>query len=753
MCMSKCLHFYQHYIIQIAMKLLLKKVLIFTVAVSFFASCRKKAFDEYYGRPDGLAQPIYQQLQQKGNFTKLLACIDKAGYKEILSGAGFWTFFAANDNAFDQFLRDRGLTSINQLDSATARGIVTYNLVYNAFAKARIGDYQSSAGWVPNQAFRRRTANYIGFYDDTTFAGSVVKTISANRNGGFVLGDNNNKYIPYFIENFMSRRGLTASDYNYFYPNSTYSGFNVANASVVTADIVAENGYIHEIDKVITPLTSIEQYLASNPEFSEFKKLYDKYMVTFSQNNEATRRYFNITGKNDNVFVKLYNASLAFSLGNENYVKLQDNDGQTESWTLFAPRNQAFIRYRDSVLLEHYPSLDAVPQQIIIDFLNAHMWQSAVWPSKFNVTNNFQAEPARFNPNTDVFDKKILSNGNFYGTNKVQLANVFSTVYGKPYLDPKYLLMTRALDQNIRFQITVPTVRYTMFMMSDQLLRSKGFEFNTLQNAWQYTTPNTTTVTIGNAARDMLQRILATHIVITPNNELNDLRDSGIVETLNGEYIKYKNGRLISAGIEESTTDVMNAGTAKEASNGIVYYSDNLLTYSNTRIGRRISDLGLATTSPFYNFAQYLRSSSIYNATTGDILGVQLGVFYTAFIPDNAAVLAAVSAGLLPRNTNGTPNFAPTSQAERQQVADFIQYHLINKTTIVNDGKKNGTFVTVYKKLSGEEGQLQIANAPQNLRVTDNFNRTANVINAQSNRLADRCVIHLINNYLRYNPN
>lgn len=742
------------------MNALLKSILIFAVTLLTITSCKKKAFDEYYNRPDSLAAPIYQQLQAKGNFKHLLACIDKGGYKDILSAAGYWTFFAPNDAAFEKYFVEKGINSTSQIDSGTANQIISYNLVYNAFAKDRLDDYQSNTGYVLNQGFRRRTANYKGFYDDTTSTGQKVKALSNNRNGSFILGDNNNKFIPYFLSNFMSARGLSSADYTYFYPNSTYTGFNVAGASVVTPDIFAENGYIHEVDKVIEPLKNIDEYLATKSEYSEFKKLFDKYMVSFVQNSSATDRYKNITGLNDLIFIKTYNSALGFSLNNENFQKVQDNDGQTNSWTLFAPTNAAFLKYRDSVLLENYPSLDVVPQQIIIDFLNAHMFQNAVWPSRFSSSSNVQAEPARFNPSTDVIDKQVLSNGNFYGTSKVQAANVFSTVYGKPYLDPNYLLMTRALDQTLRYNITVPTLQYTIFMMSDRLLRAKGFDYNFNQSAWQYTAPGTTTTTIGNAARDRLQRILATHIVPTVNDEMANLSGTGIIETINGEYIKWNAGKVGSAGSTRTYTItpggnfLLTAGSSKTAVNGRVYYSDSLLEYSDTLIGSTIRQLGAVSTSPYNSFFRYLSNSYIFTATTGAITGVDLGVFYTVFVPNNTAIAEAAKAGLLPRNADLTPNFAPTTKAAQDSVVSFIRHHFIDKNTMVPDGKKStGTYNTLYKSPSGDAGQITVViNSPGVLRLQDKSagQRIANVVLANSNNLANRCVIHLIDNYLQY---
>jgi len=740
------------------MNRLLSGALLLITLSALLTDCRKKAFDEYYGRPDNLQPPIYQVLTAKGNFKSLLAVIDKSGYKDILTGSGSFTMFAPNDAAFQKFFADRGITGPDQVDSGTAKQIVTFSLVYNAFLKVRLADYQSSAGWVPNISFRRRTTNYTGFYSDSSWNGTKYTALASNRNNTsgtnyFVLGDNNNKYITYFLDNYLSAKHLTSADYNYFYPNTPYKGFNVADATVVTPDIVAENGYIEETDKVLLPFPTVDQYLASNPQYSEFKKLFDKYMVQYILNSSASDRYKLLTGNTANVYIKSFNPGLAFSPNNENYLKAQDNDGQSDGYTLFVPKNDVLLNYINTVLLEKYSSLDQMPLQIIIDFINAHMWQTCVWPSKFANTNNIQGEPARFDASADIVDKKILSNGFFYGTSKVQQANVFSTVYGKPYLDPGYLLMTRALDQNYRYTITIPTLKFTIFMMSDQLLRSWGYDWNVTRNEWQYTAPGTTTVTTGGVPLANLQRILATHIVPTPNNELDNITGSGFIETINGEYIKYNAGKIYSVGALDSGFTVNTTGT-KTAINGRVYYTDNLLVYTSKTIGNAVKLLGSASTSDFNFFYQYLFSSTNFTASTGTFnAGVPIGGYYTLFIPNNAAIQAAVTAGLLPKMSTGAPNFAPTTIPEQDLVNNFIKYHFINKNTVIPDGRKTGSFETIYRKNNGDPGVIKVISTPGSMQLADDYGRTANVIMPGSNNMADRCMIHLIDNYLQYNPN
>ena len=108
--------------------------------------------------------------------------LPEAGYKNILNAAGYWTLFAPHDSAFQAYFKEKNIAGIDQLDSNACQKIVTYCLVYNAFKKERIGDFQSNIGWVVNSAFKRRTASYRGVYDGTDNTGKAIKVISSNRN-------------------------------------------------------------------------------------------------------------------------------------------------------------------------------------------------------------------------------------------------------------------------------------------------------------------------------------------------------------------------------------------------------------------------------------------------------------------------------------------------------------------------------------------------------------------------------------------
>ena len=739
-----------------------KKIHYYLLVLPFLAlliSCSQE-LDPYYARPESLGDPIYQQLDARGNFKNLTALIGKAGYKDILSKAGYWTMLAPNDEAFAKFFQEKGIPDANSIDSITAAKIVKYALIYNAFRSDQLPDYQSATGWEQNNAFRRRTAYYDGF-QTKTINGSPMVIVGSNRNNRvgtsyYISGDSNNKYISYFTKDYFTARGLSNYDYNFFYPSVEYTAFNVLDGAAKEIDIIAENGVIQEMTRVSLPLLNLDQHLEGNSKYSLFRSLLEGNLVSYIFNQDATTTYRNFTKKSDNVYVKVYDPALLFSLNNENYIKQSDNDGQSDAYTLFVPENAPLQKFIDEVLLKNYSSLDKLPKYVFEDFLKAHMVSNAVWPSKVSSYNNSLDEDVRFNFGTDITEAKVLSNGFFYGTNKIQASNLFFSVYTSAYLDPKFTLATRLFNDGSSYREIISNIdkKYTLFLPSDNVLKALGFDYNTTRSEWNYTSPINNVTVAGSIARSRLLRILYNCIVPTPNGELNNLSGSGVIRSgdtdLPGEYIKWSGNKVFAAGNEVLGNSANIIGFENQQ-NGTTYYIDNLIQFSEEPQGLKLKKLSLLPSSNFLSFYSYLSNSSIYDAVTGKIQGVDLGTSYTFVVPNNAAITQAVKDGLLPGViATGVPNFNPTTQGEKDKVADFIRYHILATKTASDDGLVNGKIETLRRDNFGEKTYIQVNSTPGTLTFIDAASRVATYIPGSSNNLADRSLIHLVDKYLLY---
>jgi hypothetical protein len=209
----------------------------------------------------------------------------------------------------------------------------------------------------------------------------------------------------------------------------------------------------------------------------------------------------------------------------------------------------------------------------------------------------------------------------------------------------------------------------------------------------------------------------------------------------------------VTAGTQDAGKTI-SVDSVKTTKNGTVYYINGLLTYSSFLFGKHIMNLGTASNSNFYYFAQFLNGSGLYNSTTGEITGTSSGTLYTVFVPDSNSIKQAVKDGVLPGNTiTGAPNLTATTwtAAQLDKVVSFIQYHILAKYTLVPNGKESGSFETLLKNSEGEVIPVTVLNAPGNMQITDVKNRKSNVIISQSNNLSNRTVIHLIDNYLKSN--
>lgn len=712
--------------------------------------------EEYYERPDWLEPCIYQQLEERGNFKHYLYLVDKAGYTSTLSNASNFTAFAPTDEAFERYLNQKGVNNIEELDSITGSNIVRYSLAYNGYFKDEIDDFQDAESDTSQQydfAFKRETPYYKWVYTED-IAGQESYVVDINGVGelpgerSYSSSDNNNKYIPYFTDKFFAKKNLSAFDYNYFYPDKSFGGFNVCQAAVTESDLRAENGVIHIIDEVIEPLANLEDLLSNNPNYASFFDLIDLYMKDYELAPNAVQdRYAQYSGSRKNIYIKYYE-ELNFAPNCENFMQYASSgsthDAQKDGWTLFAPTNDAVDNFVNNTLLKHYNSLDQLPSGLISEFVNAHLFRTSVWPSKFDVTTNYYGEPARFDPTSNIIQKEICSNGIFYGTNTIQQTDAFYTILGQMILDPNYSMYVSALKTlNLYDILKNPKFKFTVFLINNAMFKSIGLEINSTTGYWELTNEN-----LGSNASLALDRVVKMNIFL--NQEFSDFNGDKLVQTYAGEYIRITNGMLYGAGNFHSGQIVYPHTPNTEGTNGITYLIDKgykvPLYYSTKEIGYDIA----FNIEKFGKFFEYLEKSDkswpgmLYSSTDQTIAGIKSSEKNTLIIPTDTAMLGAIRDGYLPEITD-----LPFTQAELKMVTAFVNYHCMNGQIIVPGNAFDGEIRTLHKSDEGTS-TLQVTSTDDNIVVIDDYNQDVHIIYSKSNVLSNNAVIHLSDNYLKY---
>ncbi len=172
-------------------------------AVTIFASCSKDKNDDSMD-----SKNIVQVASSNSDFSILVQALDKAGLGSTLEGAGPFTVFAPTNAAFNTLFTQLGVSGISELSAETLRPILLNHVISGSVKAMNI------------------TTGYV----------STFNTNAPNQNS---------------VKLFISKG----------------SDVMVDGSKVVTADVMASNGVIHAIDKVILP-SSVVSHAINNPNFS-----------------------------------------------------------------------------------------------------------------------------------------------------------------------------------------------------------------------------------------------------------------------------------------------------------------------------------------------------------------------------------------------------------------------------------------------------------------------------------------------------
>ncbi len=467
--------------------------LCFLLFVMLFASCEQE-MDKYYETPDWLKGNTWEVLESKGNFTIFLEAVEKAGYRSMLDGKGIITVVAPDDAAFKTWLSQKGYASISSVPNAELEKLITYHLLYYSFSKDMFANYRPEGRTNTNSTTYQYTAGL--YYKFRTKSGDPISIETDNTlsEGGPVLRSvyHKERFLPVLSSYTFQSLGIDAkSNYEYFYPNSVWSGddggFNISNASVTEYAIVADNGYVYVIDRVLEPLETIYTKLKESSEFSIFLSMYNRF-VDFTKDEELTANY----GKGTDLYMQSYTDLPAIASewtyngesGDPDYSRFDLLS--RAAYSVYAPTNESLQNFFNTFWAPYYSSIDKVSFLAVKYLLDNHVnYGDIIFPeliTKGVIKSKF-GNPVSFDPmQTNL--KQMCVNGTLYGLKNMMVPKMFQSVTAPVFQDPKYIMFMMMMHDAALIQpLMSEDMSFTLFMPTNELIENTTIEGNDIKYA------------------------------------------------------------------------------------------------------------------------------------------------------------------------------------------------------------------------------------------------------------------------------
>lgn len=692
--------------------------------LTLFSSCDDDKMNEHYKVPSD-AKSIWEALTEKGNYSIFLEAADATGFRSLLEGRSILTVMAPDNNAFSSYLEGKGYSSIDEMDKEELSKLIGFHLLYYSYNKERLVNFCPEGDLATNEDLVKSAGLYYKFRTWSSSSPTVETLLDKNYTVYHL-----DRYIPVFSHLFFEVKGIDAkTNYEYFYPNSTWTGadgFNVSNASVKEYTLMATNGYIYTVNQVLEPLETIYTEMKDRPEYSIFFKLYNNY-TSYSYDKTLSDDYGTALGV-DSLYLhrhgELPPIAMEWPVSSFQNVSLLSTVG----YGIFAPSNNAMNNFFENFWkVGEYESLYDVDPLLMEYFLYQFVYSgSIVFPeeiTKGKIKNLFGVPFNYVNPAT-VKDKAICVNGSFYGMDELKNPALFEAVVGPTFQYKKYISYLYALHgSKLLTSYASLDTRYTLLIPDNIQMAGSGYELktNTTGTSLQMNSENGWV----DVSSTTMQNMANMHTI----NGIGGLKTTGKqaypVQTT-FSYLFVKDGQITSNALFNKLLEpdyVATGGNPFVPFKEITYAGGDwsngkAYSYENPEIFMPESSDGLAyalaicndNRYPYNSFVQLLKKAGMVNGTTIPIL---IGSRFIAFIPTNEAITAAIANNEIPGIKNGTMNADGTvtvadENYDVKNLKEYLQSHFLRSTenTIatypyLGSGFKTGTYTTVSAKKLG----------------------------------------------------
>lgn len=437
-------------------------LLLLGILFSLFVGCDELPEHEKFKRPDWLPGKLFTTVSVQEDLTMFTECLRLTGLDTILDVSGSWSIFAPTDEAMRLFLSENNYASISDIPLDELNNITKFHIIqfpwsleqlkslgvngWKAVDDGNSNPYaykrETMLKYSPDKYWIRRADKKEMILIDSTKSDRYKKVFVQSR-----------KYVPIFYDTYMTKNGITPQDYKFYFDRAYESG-NVyyAGAKILKADILAENGFVHIIDRVVAPMLNAKELLekeVNRETYKLFLELVYWYYPNFDANLIAT---FNqpeakLGGIVDTLWDLNY-AALAFDLHKERF----DNINQTliRHNGLIAPTDESFRKFIDETLtiksgFPHWPDYKSLPNDVVDLIVAQNFMSSPIYPSKSQYQKVFKGAN-RFHQNeANIIRKDFGSNCTFIGIDSYIPDRVFTSVTGPVFCRPGFSIFRRAM--------------------------------------------------------------------------------------------------------------------------------------------------------------------------------------------------------------------------------------------------------------------------------------------------------------------
>lgn len=691
-------------------------------------ACTDK-MDEYFETPDWIGGSIYATLQSDGNYSIFLQGVDIADWQPIMDGKSILTVMAPDDDSMREYLQENyQTTDITTLDKSEVSKLIGNHILYYSFDTEKLINFRPDYGDGATTEQKNQDAGF--FYKFRTYSQDAISTAFDSTRMRNVSVYHNERLLPVFSYRMFTSKGIdAATNYEYFYPETGWSGddgFNVANANVTESEIIARNGYIYKVDRVLRPLETIYNEMKNAGKYSRILSLYDRSEY-YAYDDDQTLE----SSASDSLFHHYHYAPLV-NIDSEwgSVMSYTDMNALcSEAYSIFAPTDEAFQNFFDEYWGEGgYTSIDEIDSVTMVEILQScvvvaetsssgNASTPMVFPEEVENGNVMNALGEVVSNNTDEIaqeDRIICSNGVLYGCSVLTPPARFRAVTGPAYQYRDFSNFNQMLSASgWASTLTLSSVRYIMlYPDNDQLLNNAGIQRQggvlvssvspngmstssqtayVLVHASQPIDGNTVLPTTGTAVLPTL---------VSPSTSSIDYRlywyvkDGKITNSiLHNNRLHYAANTSTDDQIWAAFSSLDYRGDPNGWTNGNCYSYENLLfpgdfsTVNNNSLVRLMTNNRFDESTEFFGFINLLNAAGVLNISGGTLTSELTLESCFMFIPTTTVLETAIVEGRIPGMTaNGatvgsSDFFSVATVTDRDALIEYIKVYFIPLST------------------------------------------------------------------------